>query len=115
MTDEKMREDDKTPVTADRVAKLGVKLEANKSDYQFADLRTKWSVMGSVNGSHVSLSLMFREDGTLAACDLDATTYADDGHEDAVDTEFTMPLPKTMGDFKRLCAALGVILTEPKL
>mgnify|MGYP006921390218 CR=1 FL=1 len=106
---------DDEAVTAGRVAKLGVVLD-NRSggDYQFADLRTNWSVMGSVNGSHVSLSLMFREDGTLAACDMDATTYDDDDCEDAVDTEFTMPPPKTMGEFRRLCAALGIDLTEPK-
>lgn len=100
------------PVTAEQVARLGVELDASHDGYKFADLRTNWSLLGAMYGGHVDLTLMFREDGMLAACDLDATTYGDDGSEVVTDTELTIPLPKTMGEFTRLCAALGVPLKE---
>lgn len=106
--------DNDEPVTANRVARFGVKLSGGDADgYQFADLRTDWSVMGTVNGSHITLSLMFREDGTLAGCDIESTVYGDDGQKDVTGCEFIMPLPETMGQFRRLCAALGIPLKEP--
>lgn len=106
--------DDGDPVTVDRLQRMGVILDCGEhgGEYLFADLRTNLGVPGTVSGGHVSLCLMFREDGSLAACDLESTIYRDGLADDVKDLEFSIPLPATMAEFRRLCTALGITLTE---